>query len=165
MPEGQQEAAGKDMRLKITSCRHIFTGHNRRGDEFSIYEVGATKDGRPINEKLRSFTSLPIGQEMDVTVKVFNSEQWGKSFTVHPKGGQGASRAAAVNDLHDRVAELESRSANQAQRIAELETRLYEVMKDDARYTQTRAGLVPAEQPRTPDNPALDEKFGADAPW
>lgn len=148
------QAKGRDMVLKIVACRQVYSGHNQRGDSYTIYEVDAAKrDGTLVNEKLRSFTALPIGQEVEVTVTPFESEQWGRSYTLHPKGqarSQGA--AASVNELREEVEALREMVQKQADRINGLE----QLMR------QPRNGSSPQSPPPSAE---MDEKFGADAPW
>src|ERR1700683_1321956 len=106
------DVKSRDMRLKILSCRQAYQGRNKRGDEFTIYEIEASKpDGTPINEKLRAFSTLPIGQEVDVTVTPYNSEQYGKSFTLALKGSKSGNFSAAINELTEAQAELTNRNA------------------------------------------------------
>lgn len=161
MPQ-QTKKRGKDMQVKVVDCRHVYTGRNERGDEFQIYEITAQKpDGNAINEKLRAFTALPVGQLIDVTVVPYESEQWGRSFTLHPKNGKSAGTTAQVNELRDLCTELESRVTELFRRMREVEGRLGEVMKDDARHT--RFGNAPAQsQAKTAE---LDDRFGKDPPW
>jgi hypothetical protein len=145
----------RDTRIKVLACRHAYTGHNRRGDEFTIYEIEASKpDGTPIREKLRSFTSLPIGQEIDVTVRPYNSEQYGRSFTIAPKGKRSSNFAEAINDLTEHQAETDDRLVKLTQRVKELEEQVGQLLSGR-----------PAPPPTPPPESALDEKFGKDAPW
>lgn len=103
----------KEMTLRILACRQVYSGTNSRGDQYTIYEVDAQNQrGEPINEKLRSFTSLPIGQEVEVEVTVFNSERHGRSFTLHPKNKRSSQEqvndaAAQIKALTERVERLE----------------------------------------------------------
>jgi hypothetical protein len=112
----QVKANEKEMQLKITGCSPVYSGKNTRGDDYTIFEIFAEKpDGTPITEKLRAFTALPVGQFMDVTVKAFNSEEHGRSFTVFPKDKK-ASATQAVNELTEMVTDL-------MRRVGELERR------------------------------------------
>ena len=152
MPKGE----GKDMRLKIMACRQVYSGKNQRGDEYTIYEVDAANmQGQTVNQKLRSFTALPIGQEIDVTVTVFNSEQHGKSYTLHPKGRSGGGSQQQVNELREEVDELRNR-------VATLSSDM------DALRKLIAGAPTPADVPFTHDGGAaeqLGQRFGEDAPW
>jgi hypothetical protein len=146
MPDGKPQ--GRDMRLRILACRQVYHGKNKRGDEYDIYEIDAAKsDGTPINEKLRSFAPLPIGQEIEVTVTAFNSEQHGRSFTLHQKGSRSASATAQLNELREQV-------EMQGEMIAVL------VKRVDA--LELRNGAA-AQQPKNAEQ--LSQKFGDEAPW
>ncbi len=119
----EQRKNGRDMRLKITSCRQVYSGVNRRGDSYTIHEVEAVRpqDGVKINQKLRSFTTLPIGQEVEVTVVPFNSEQHGRSFTLYPKNQRSVSTQEQLNDLREALDEAYSRIGKLSERVAALE--------------------------------------------
>lgn len=166
MSDGQgSNPKSKDMRLKIVGCRQVYSGRNQRGDSYTIFEIDAERaaDGVRINQKLRSFTALPIGQVVEVTVTPFKSTKHGKSFTLAPKNNKGAGSGSTqrVNELAEQVEECMNRIANLTRRLGEVESRLGEVMKDDARFTR------PAAQPTTAqaaNSRQLDEKFGADPP-
>lgn len=107
-------ASTKEMTLKIMACRQVYSGTNPRGDRYTIYEVDAQNmRGETINEKLRSFTALPIGEAVEVEVSVFNSEAHGKSFTLHPKNrrpdqGGSSELGGEVEALRRRVEKLEA---------------------------------------------------------
>lgn len=150
----------KDMRLKITGCRHVYTGRNQKGDTYSIYEIDAERaaDGVKINQKLRAFDALPIGQIVEVTVTPFISDRHGKSFTLELKNRERGGSAKRLNEMEERLQEMERRSSAQERRIAELETRLGELLRSDA----SQAVNTPAQKPADPE---LAAKFGDDAPW
>jgi hypothetical protein len=105
------------MTLRIEACRLVFSGTNPRGDAFSMYEVDAvTQAGLPIKErdgtlaKLRSFHPLPKGQLVDVSVTVFNSERYGRSYTLSRRGHDaGPTSEERINNLIARVDELEKK--------------------------------------------------------
>lgn len=103
-------AASQDRTLKIVSCRQVYSGKNQLGHEYTIYEVEAAgQDGRLINEKLRAFRALPIGQVVEVTIEPFHSEQHGKSFTLHPKQSTSPGGAAQLNEAKELLGKLEAR--------------------------------------------------------
>jgi hypothetical protein len=143
--------ASKDIRIKVLSCRLAYNG-NKNGTEFSIYEIEACKpDGTPINESLRAFSSLPLGQEVDVTVTPYNSEKYGRSFTLAPKGRKSSNFGEAVNELTTVVNQQREMISLLSDRVGELE-----------RVVMARAGGQTKAQP---DPAALDEKFGTDPAW
>lgn len=150
------------MRLKILDCRQIYQGHNRRGDSFTVYEIKAARaeTGQPINEKLRAFTSLAVGQEIDVNVQVYNSEQWGKSFTLYPKGARSESATGQLNELRERVNELENWKTWMTKEFRDLSD-MVAFLRGNGR--QAQAPAAPRQDPE--QTAALDERFGKDAPW
>jgi hypothetical protein len=159
MTEGQgSKPKSKDMRIKVTGCRHVYTGRNQRGDTYSIYEIDAERaaDGVKINQKLRAFTALPIGQVIEVTVTPFISDRHGKSFTLEPKGRSGGSSTQRLNELTAEVEDLRNRVATLNQRVGALEGVLRE-----------KGLLAPPQQapPAQADQAGLAERFGDDAPW
>ncbi|MFL5861104.1 MAG: hypothetical protein ACJ780_10025 [Solirubrobacteraceae bacterium] len=105
------------MRLRIVACQQIYSGLNPNGHRYTIFSIEATKpDGSLINEKLRAFEALPVGQEMEVTVTPFESEIHGRSFTLHRKQsnnatGQVNELKAVVDELRERVGKLETQVA------------------------------------------------------
>lgn len=107
MPDTPQ---GRDMALKILACRQIYSAKNIKGDPYTIYEIEAQNaQGKTITEKLRSFQALPLGQMIEVSVTVFNSEKHGRSYTLHPKDSSKTSAADQLNELRVTVAELQIR--------------------------------------------------------
>jgi hypothetical protein len=97
-------------KIKIVNCTLAYAGKNTRGDDYTIYEITAQNgNGETIGVPLRSFSQLPIGQVIEVTVKPFPSEKYGMSYTLSPKRGAGGPLAAAVNDLAQAIAALTTR--------------------------------------------------------
>lgn len=111
------------MKLRIVACRQIYSGLNPSGHRYTIFEIEAAKaDGALINEKLRAFEALPIGETIDLTVTPFNSEQFGRSFTLHRRGSNNAT--ARVNELAATVEALMERVDQMNERITDLEAKL-----------------------------------------
>lgn len=134
----------------------MYAGRNQKGDEYQIYEVEAAKpDGSLVNEKLRAFTALPSGQEVDVTVVPFDSEKHGRSYTLHLKGARSAGSTGQLNELREEV-------SAQREMIAKLVERLNRV--ESALDGLLRNGDRPARQ-ASPEVAALDAEFGKEAPW
>lgn len=150
----EQARKGKDMKLRIVGCRQVYAGINPRGDHYTIFEIDAAKpDGSLVEEKLRAFTALPIGQDAEVTVVPFDSDKWGRSYTLYPKGSRGAGATAQHNELREMVEELQKRVASLSERVAALEQQ------------HTRKNGASPPPPASPNNTALDQQFGAEAPW
>lgn len=167
------EQQGRKMQLRIIDCKPVYHGTNNKGDDYTIHEVRASKtDGTLINEKLRSFTALPVGQTIEVTVVPYKSKEYGKSFTLYPSNQKSAGTTAAVNDLGEQVKELQERSAKLSQRVSELERIVGEMLRDEGRNVGAvidAAMGAPAAPAAPAQDPALvaslDERFGADAPF
>lgn len=97
-------------KIKVLSCTIGYAGKNTRGDDYTIYEITAENgNGETIAVPLRSFTQLPVGQVVEVTVKPFPSEKFGMSYTLTPKRGAGGPLAAAVNELAEKIESLTAR--------------------------------------------------------
>lgn len=104
---------GRPTRLRVTACTQVYTGKNNRGDDYTIYEVEATKgDGSPVTEKLNSFENLPL-EVLDLTVVPYRSQKHGLSYTL--------SRRSKPNNSK-RITELEETLAALATRVEALET-------------------------------------------
>jgi hypothetical protein len=115
-----KQSDGHLMTLMITKCSAVYHGLNQKGDDYTIYEVEAKKtNGEPVNEKLRSFFQLPVGIEVEVYAKPYDSKKHGRSWTLSPKNppkgqqaGGGLSQELAsmkeyINGLLERVGALE----------------------------------------------------------
>lgn len=149
-------ANSKDMTLKILACRQVYSGRNPRGDDFTIYEVDAANaQGAHINQKLRSFQPLPIGQQVEVTVTPFNSETHGKSYTLHMKGRSGSGGTARLNEMAEELEELRNRVGTLTGRVDAIEA-MVAGRKDSAPPTSERPGYSDQE---------LGEKFGDEPTW
>jgi hypothetical protein len=97
-------------KIKIVNCTLGYAGKNQRGDDYSIFEVEAENgEGQLIKEPLRSFSPLPIGQVIEVTVKRFDSTKHGVSYTLTPKRGAGGPHAQAINEMQEAIADLQRR--------------------------------------------------------
>lgn len=113
-------AKSRDMRLRIVACQQIYSGLNPKGHRYTIFDIEAAKaDGSLINEKLRAFEALPIGEEVEVTVTPFESEAHGRSFTLHRKHSNNAT--AHVNELKVTVEALIKRVEELTERLERLE--------------------------------------------
>lgn len=96
-------------RLNITACQEVYRGNNSKG-EFVIYELQATTEqGALVNQKLSSFSLLPLGVD-EYEVAPYMKDGQLKNYTVRKPGGGGGSKAA-VDALASRVSTLEERLA------------------------------------------------------
>lgn len=157
---------GKKVTMRIIDCKQVYHGHNKKGDEYTIHEVRAAKiDGELINEKLRSFSMLPVGQTIEVTVVPFNSEQHGKSFTLYPTSSKsGGGTTAQVNELTTQVEQQREMIQKLAERVTTLERDLATAVGGKL-MAAVDAGIARGlgQDPTTVSD--LDAKFGADPPF
>lgn len=148
---------GQKRTVKIIDCKPVYHGTNVKGHEYTIHEIRAAKpDGSLIGEKMRSFTALPIGQAIEVTVVPYSSDQYGKSFTLYPTNEKGTGTTAEVNDLNERYEQLRESHGKLQERVVALERVVGELLRDDARIRN---------EPADSDTAALDAAFGVDPPF
>lgn len=111
----ESKPSGRASRLRITSCTQVYHGQNARGDQYTIYEVEATREnGAPVRERLRSFENLPL-ELIEVMVVPYRSAKFGISYTL--------SRRNRPNSA-ERIAELTQRADGLDRVVAELKSRL-----------------------------------------
>ncbi len=143
---------GTPMKLRITSCASVYQGINKRGDDYCIYELSAAKeDGTGVDQKLRSFEELPVGELLDLTVTPFHSEKHGTSFTLSRKnkpGGGGSSRK--VEELTQFVQAIDER------------LKRLELLQASPAEVPAAPGPIAGE---AVGGQSLDERFGADVPF
>jgi len=154
------KANGKETKLKITRCTAMYHGKNTKGDEYSIYDIDAEhvegpKAGQKVNEKLRSFTSMPVGAVIEVTVVPYESERHGKSYTLYPKESVRRGNTEAINELREEVGRLGETIRILHGRVTSLEALA------DANVRSSATGTAPV----TASAAALNEQFGAEPPF
>lgn len=154
MSEGPK---GQPVRLRIRSCTVGYQGVNKRGDDYTIYEIQAAReDGEVITDKkLRSFEELPVGDDLlDLTVVPFNSEKHGLSFTL--------SRKTKVS----KTAELQAKVTELTGRLERVEGWIRKHHAEAGGATAPSAAPPPQAQPAASGAQAdLDARFGAEAPF
>lgn len=111
--------------MKVVACRPIYQGRNATNHSYTIYEVEAqNQQGQLITEKLRSFDQLPIGDTVTVTVVPFESEAWGRAFTLHLKTPKGEDIESRLKKLEAHITELVSMVQTTNERLMLVEERL-----------------------------------------
>lgn len=106
--------------LNIVACKVVYTGTNKKGNEFHIHEVMATKpDGSPVDMPLRSFDNLPLGTG-EFLVEQYVAKNGDVSYTLKTPGRGGGGGRPAPN-LEPRVAALEQALANLTARVNNLQ--------------------------------------------
>lgn len=102
-----EKPKARPTRLRITACNQVYVGKNARGDEFTIYEVEASKaDGSPVEEKLRSFENLPL-EVLDLNVTRYASQKYGLSYTLSRR--TKPNRDQQIAELNDKIDALSAR--------------------------------------------------------
>lgn len=103
-------------KLSVTSCEVTHSGTNKKGEPYSIYEVHAVgEDGQPVDEPLKSFAELPIGELREYRIETYDHPRYGRSYTLSlPKAGARLGPKVDqlredVDDLMRRVKALEDR--------------------------------------------------------
>lgn len=106
MSEGEQSRPALPRRkLRVTNYEKI--GTTKKGAP--IYKVFAVKeDGSPVEDELRAFQELPVGEIIEYALKLYDHPEYGKSFTLYPPQDKLGTR---VTKLETRVEELEERVA------------------------------------------------------
>lgn len=150
---------GQPVRLRILSVQVGYQGINKRGEDYTIYEISAARESGEIIEdkKLRSFEELKASDELqDLVVVPFKSEKHGVSYTLSRKNRKGGSQK--YEELSARVEEL-------AGKLQAVEAWI--------RQNAGGAAAAPAAQPVAAASQAheeqrrtdLDERFGAAPPF
>jgi hypothetical protein len=153
MPGSPPKDDKKVTRLKIETCTVGYSGvtKNERKEPFTIYEITAHRmDGSKVQETLRSFEDLPLGEPVELTVTPFPSEKYGMSYTLALKNKVGNTQRlndlqAQVQDLSERLQRVEAGMAGRAEPMPQ---------GVDSRAPQQIA-----------HEKSLDERFGADPPF
>jgi hypothetical protein len=120
-------------KLLVTTCDEKHRGQGAKG-EYVIYEVAALDaEGMPVEEELRSFHPLPIGEEHEYEVTPYDHPKYGRSYTLNlpgrgPRedGGQkspGARLGPKVDALREQVEAQAEQIGALNRRVSELEGR------------------------------------------
>jgi hypothetical protein len=174
MPGSPPKDDKKVTRLKIETCTVGYSGvtKNERKEPFTIYEITAHRmDGSKVQETLRSFEDLPLGEPVELTVTPFPSEKYGMSYTLALKNKVGNTQRlnelqAQVADLSERLQRVEAWARSTSARASGVtpeaatapggaDTRVPEQVAHEEH-------LATAAQDRQVD---LNTRFGAEAPY
>lgn len=103
MPEGEQHPKRK---LRVVDYDQM--ARTQKGAP--IYKVRAVReDGSPVEEELRSFQELPIGDLLEYELQRYDHPQYGISWTLIPPKDKLNTR---VRKLEERVQALEEQLAS-----------------------------------------------------
>lgn len=99
----QQRPALPRRKLRVSSYERI----GKTKDDNDIYKVFAVnEDGSPVEEELRAFQELPVGETIEYALKKYDHPKYGTSYTLYPPKEKLGTR---VTKLEQRVQELENR--------------------------------------------------------
>ena len=97
-------------RLRVTKLEKVGEVKNGKNAGNPIYAVSAVKeDGSPVEQELRSFAELPIGEVVEYALSRYEHEKYGVTFTLYPPKESRGKLTERVTELEKRVATLESR--------------------------------------------------------
>ena len=100
-----QAARRKLIVTKLEPLGKPFTRKNgSTGQVLKVYANGV--DGVPIDQRLKTFARLPIGEVIDVEVRADDHPDYGRSYIVSLPGGRLGQR---VDEHEQRIAALEQR--------------------------------------------------------
>lgn len=123
----------KGAKITVTACKEVYRGNGAKG-EFVIYEITATnKDGVLIQDKLSSFSQLPLGEGV-YDMKPFYKDGEFKNWTVQaPKGAQ-------TQAINQRMDFLEQQVEWLVGKVNELQGAIQQVTKTPSPQPATPAG-------------------------
>jgi hypothetical protein len=94
-------------KLTVTACSEVKTGETN-GKPWTLYEVSAVDEGgHPVEEALKSFTNLPLGEQAEYVVERQEHDKYGPSYLLSPRKRE----SRAVRELRERVDALEAEVA------------------------------------------------------
>lgn len=131
--------------LTITGCEKIYSGTNRKGEPYDLYEIHAVNEnGVVVEQQLRSFEQLDIGLQAEFSISKYDDPQRGTTFTLFQKKER----------LGPRVKKLESF-------CEELDKRLRAVEGAQKREPE-RPPSDPGDPPPIEQDHEADARFGGD---
>lgn len=97
--------------ITVTSKREIKKGKGTKGP-WKLEGISAVDaEGEPIELKLKSFDTLPVGEPIEVSVEKQSHDQFGDSYLLHYEPGRG-SDSWLLNTLDDLVVRVEALERN-----------------------------------------------------
>lgn len=142
-------------KLVVTGQKPITKMKLRNGGEATIYEVFAkTDEGEYVEEALRSFDELDVGQLMEYDIEPYNHPQHGMSYTLQPPKKEFARR---VREMEEQMAALLRWAEHQGFNLQRWSKPPSPPPKPDER--------VAAEVKKKAEDRAAVEKYGDEPPW
>ena len=118
--------SGGTRRLTVTACDPIYTGTNRKGNPYTIYEVFAVDEsGTPVEAKLRAFDLLDLNRLVDYDIEKREDERHGTSYTLKKPGKPDPPpdpkvMARKITKLEGEVAALNGRLGHAEAKVVEI---------------------------------------------
>lgn len=101
-------------KMTVTSCTVARSGTAASGREWTLYEVGARDEaGEPVDEQLKAFDPLPIGELIEYEIERNVHQTYGTSYTLklpphlRPKRAPTAGVGEQIAGLLQRIERLE----------------------------------------------------------
>jgi hypothetical protein len=142
-------------KLIVTGQKPITKMKLRNGGEATIYEVFAkTEGGEYVEEALRAFDELDVGQLMEYTIEPYNHPMHGMSYTLQPPKKEFARRLREIEEEHEALMRWAEHQGFQLQRWAKPQN---PPPSPDER--------VAAEIRKKAADRAAVERYGESPPW
>lgn len=150
-------AAKKGKRkLIVTGQKPITNIKLNNGGTTTLYEVFATTpEGGYVEEPLRAFQELDVGQCLDYEIEVYNHPRYGTSYTLTPPKKETARR---LREMEERLAAVIHWAEGQG-------FNLQRELKPDPPFKPKAGDGAEAEAAKRDQEQRLDERFGTEAPW
>lgn len=158
-------------KLIVTGQKPITKIKMKNGGETTLFEVFATDEhGGFIEEPLRAFTELEIGQCLEYEIQPYNHRRYGISYTLIPPKRETARRLRELEEAVEWILQqLEAQGKKPEPPLAFRRQDAPTPTLDEAAGAAGEAGKEgkPPEPTEPPDRPDLDEKYGGDddVPW
>lgn len=158
-------------KLIVTGQKPITNIKLKNGGTTTLFEVFATDEhGGFIEESLRSFTELDVGQCLEYEIQSYNHPRYGMSYTLIPPKRETARR---LREAEEAIEALLAWAENQGFKPEPaLSFRREEKPRPELKEASAAAGEAGVEGKQqhveptpAPENKALDEKYGEDPPW
>jgi len=141
--------------LRVTGMKPITNIKLANGGTTTLYEVFATtEDGGYVEEALRAFTELDVGQLLEYEIEPYNHKRWGMSYTLYPPKKETARR---LRELEEKMKALIGWAENQG-------LNFQRALKPESPSPSAAAGAE-AEGRKKEAEEKADEKYGTEAPW
>jgi hypothetical protein len=143
-------------KLKVTGMKPITNIKLRNGGTTTLYEVFAvTEDGGYVEEALRSFQELDVGQVLEYDIEPYNHPIHGMSYTLTPPKKETARR---MRELEEQMEAVMGWAKAQG-----FDFNHWKGAPEGPAPTPDEAAAAEADKQATEQR--ADEKFGTEPPW